>query len=119
MQEGGDRRQVPRDERRAWIERIEVENESRRADIRLREKRQESELETERWDRRDRRVQRYVVLFVFLLAAVAAIVLTFITPDAGGFALWPVPSTPVAVAVLAGLQLRGLNGSGRASSRIG
>lgn len=60
------------------------------------DERRRSQLETERWERLDRRIERYALLVIFFLGAVTAL------------ALAP-PGAPVAVSVLAGLRLRALN----------
>jgi len=61
------------------------------------DERRRSQLETERWERLDRRVERYALLVVFFLGAVATIAAA-------------APGAPVAISVLAGLRLRALNG---------
>ena len=66
------------------------------------DERRRSQLETERWERLDRRVERYALLVIFFLGAVAALVLA-------------APGAPVAISVLAGLRLRALNGREGAS----
>jgi len=67
-----------------------------------RDERRRSQLETERWERLDRRVERYALLAIFFLGAVAAVVLA-------------APGAPVAISVLAGLRLRAVSGRSAAS----
>ena len=61
-----------------------------------RDERRRSQLETERWERLDRRIERYALLVIFFVGAVTALVLAL-------------PGAPVAISVLAGLRLRALN----------
>jgi hypothetical protein len=64
------------------------------------DERRRSQLETERWERLDRRVERYALLVTFFLGAVATIAS---------------PGPPVAILVLAGLRLQALNARDGAS----
>ena len=64
------------------------------------DERRRSQLETERWERLDRRVERYALLVIFFLGAIATIAS---------------PGAPVAILVLAGLRLGALNGRDGAS----
>jgi hypothetical protein len=64
------------------------------------DERRRSQLETERWERLDRRVERYALLVIFFLGAVATIAS---------------PGAPIAILVLAGLRLQALNGREGAS----
>ena len=66
------------------------------------DERRRSQLETERWERLDRRVERYVLLVIFFIGALTGIFL------AG-------PGPQLALSVLAGLRLRALNGREGAS----
>jgi hypothetical protein len=80
----------------------------RRGDQRHHDERLLSALETERWERLDRRVERYVFLAIFSLGALATIALAFITYDSAQAALQVSPGAPATVSVLAGLRLRAL-----------
>lgn len=80
----------------------------RRGEERHRDERLLSQLETERWERLDRRVERYVFLAIFSLGALATIALAFITYDSAQAALQVSPGAPATVSVLAGLRLRAL-----------
>lgn len=77
--------------------------------------RRESELETERWNRQDRRVERYVMLALLVIAAVAAIVLAFLTLESGQGGGVPATSGTGVVALVAGLRLRALGRGDSAS----
>lgn len=90
-------------------------DERRKAEERDRDERRESELETERWERLDRRVERYVFLAISLLSAVAAIALAFIALPSDQVEVRISPSVPVVVSILAGLRLRALSGPGVAT----
>jgi hypothetical protein len=68
-----------------------------------------AELETERWERLDRRVVRYAILAFILLVTVAAIVLAFLTAGSDPAQARISPGVPVAlVGVLGGLGFRAL-----------
>jgi hypothetical protein len=75
---------------------------------RYRDERLMSELETARWERLDRRVERYVFLAIFSLGALATIAMAFITYDSAYAVLQVSPGAPATVSVLAGLRLRAL-----------
>jgi hypothetical protein len=60
------------------------------------DERRRSQLETERWERLDRRVERYALLVIFFIGAIGGIVLA-------------APGPQLAISVLAGLRLRALN----------
>jgi hypothetical protein len=114
------------DAQRAEVDRLVVRNEAERAQIRERRKKRKgkerhrderlmSELETERWERVDRRVERYVFLATFSLGALATIALAFITYDSANAALQVSPGAPATVSILAGLRLRALTRGDRTS----
>lgn len=68
-----------------------------------------AELETERWERMDRRVVRYAILAFILLMTVAAIVLAFLTAGSDPAQTRIPPGAPVAlVGILGGLGFRTL-----------
>jgi hypothetical protein len=87
-----------------------------KADHRDRDERRASELETERWNRIDRRVERYATLGLFVLTALASIALAFLTLDSDEIGVRITPSAPAAVAIIVGLRLRALGRGDRAGS---
>jgi hypothetical protein len=87
----------------------------READNLDRVQRRASELETEKWERVDRRVQRYAMLVLLIIAAVAAITLAFLTLNSSEAAVRITPGAGVVVAIVAGLRLRAL-GDGDSTS---
>jgi hypothetical protein len=95
---------------------IREREEHLKADHRDRDERRASELETERWNRKDRRVERYVMLGLFALIALASIALAFLTLDSDEIGMRITPSAPAAVAIIVGLRLRALSRSDRAES---
>lgn len=66
------------------------------------DERRRSQLETERWERLDRRVERYALLVIFFIGAISSIV-------------FAAPGPQLAISALAGLRLRALNGREGAS----
>jgi ABC-type multidrug transport system fused ATPase/permease subunit len=93
--------------------RIRDTDATREATHREWDERRQDELETARWERQDRRVERYVFLVIFLLGTIAAIVLAFMAVDTRELQI--TPSAPLAVSILAGLRLRSLRNSDSAS----
>jgi hypothetical protein len=72
--------------------------------------REYAELENERWERVDRRVQRYVMLGLIVIGAVSAIVMAFLTLNSSDPAIRISPGAGVTVSIVAGLRLRALSG---------
>jgi hypothetical protein len=87
----------------------------RKAKERDRDERRASELKTARWERIDRRVERYVLLSIFLLGAMGAVALGFVASSSNQAELTVSPGASVAVSVIAGLRLRALDGGDRTS----
>jgi len=107
------------DARRAEIDQVVAatreRKKKRKAKERDRDERRAAELETARWERIDRRVERYVLLSIFLLGAMGAVALGFVASSSNQAELTVSPGASVAVSVIAGLRLRALDGGDRTS----
>lgn len=77
---------------------------------RARLEREYAEIENERWERVDRRVQRYVMLGLIVVGAVSTIVMAFLTLNSSDPIIRISPGAGVTVSIVAGLRLRALSG---------
>jgi hypothetical protein len=87
---------------------VRDQDERRRAEELDRTERRRAEMEDERWERVDRRIERYVLLAVFVLGAIAAICLALLTVHSNQDGIRATPAAGAVVPALAVLRLRSL-----------
>jgi hypothetical protein len=91
---------------------IRDQDEGRGANLRGQDERRATDIKSQESERVDRRVERYVAMGVFLLGAIAAVVLVFVTLGSSEMEHQVSPSVGVIVSAGGGLRLRALSGDG-------